>query len=128
MAQNKSITELEEILGINVPDGAYLEIIDTNETDPEKKNKKITIFNLKIATGAYKIFTCANLATSTLQDDNLITSTEKPVTLSSIKQLLIGGTDQVSAGYVESLDNTTGTISFSAGIDYEGAEAILTLG
>lgn len=124
MAADKKMSQLDIIMGADIPDNAYIEVYDPEEVLPENQNKRISVIQLKIALGVYIVFTATGVAGTTLQDDRLIGT---DLVVGDIKQLIIGGTEVVSLGYVASLDNTTGTISFSAGIDFGGAEAIITL-
>jgi hypothetical protein len=120
MTINKKVSEMVAILGINVPDSAYFEIIDPTESNPDDRNKRITILELKIAIGVYSVFEATGTATTTLQDNRLIGKD-----LADVRQLFIGGTEQVSLGTLSSLNTVSGTITFTD--NFGGAIAIITL-
>lgn len=113
------------------PDVVLVPLLNTDEVDPADQNQFITIANLVanvIATlGVCSTFTATGLAGTTLQDNRLISTAQKPVTIASIRLLHIAGTEQVSLGSLASLNNGTGTIFFGAGIDFGGLTAIITL-
>ena len=121
MAENKKISQLVALLGADASDACYFEIVDPTETDPDLQNKKMTLMELRIATGIYDILEITGITTEA-QDDALIDKV-----FSDIKQVNINGADQLTGNIVTGLDGTTGTIQFQSGVDFGGVTGYVTV-
>jgi hypothetical protein len=121
MAANKKISELVALLGADASDTCYFEIVDPTEVDPVNQNKKMTLMELRIATGIYDILEITGITTEA-QDNALIGKT-----FADIKQVNINGADQLTGNIVTGLDDITGTIQFQADVDFGGVTGYVTV-
>lgn len=121
MAVNKKISELVALLGADASDECYFEIVDPTEVDPVNQNKKMTLMQLRIATGIYDILKIEGITTEA-QDDRLIDKT-----FDDIKQVNINAADQLTGNIVTGLDGSTGTIQFQSGVDFGGVTGYVTV-
>lgn len=121
MAVDKKISQLVSLLGADASDACYFEIVDPTEVDPVNQNKKMTLMQLRIATGIYDILEITGITTEA-QDNALIGKT-----FTDIKQVNINGADQLTGNIVTGLDNITGTIQFQADVDFGGVTGYVTV-